>query len=706
MKTKIKNILKPIFYKLPANYRNTIHKGIFYIRHPNHLKVKIKGKLHKGYANNTVNHISNGIDINNNCHLGVVSGDYSLLELFSEKNANKNFFIFPVIDWEFRIQRPQHLAREIAGEGNKVIYFTTTFNFSDKPGFKLLSSPEKNVLICQLNLNSYVNIYKDNLTRDQVVFLLKGLYLIKEKLNIDNSFSIIDLPFWTEPAMALPNNMVIYDCMDHHAGFENNSDVMLIQENILLKKADLVITTAQKLSDIIGEKRDNIIIRNAAEVDYFYKTERKKGSNNRKVIGYYGAIAEWFDIDLLKYAAKKLPDYEFLIIGNITTDLKNVDKLPNVKFTGEVKYSELTSYLKDIDVCLIPFQLIELTLCTNPVKVYEYLAAGKPVVSTAMPEVELMKDYVHIAYDQDDFVSKIKLAVNEINNEDLYQKRQQWALTQDWKSRAKELISKIDTCYEKLYPKVSLIVVTYNNLELTKNCLYSIEKNTYYPNYEVIVVDNCSTDGTPEYLSDNIAKKDNFKVILNKDNLGFAAGNNEGIKVADGEIIVLINNDTFVSPNWLSVLVKTLKNNKDLGLVCPVTNNIGNEAKINISYDDFFDMENKARNYTLDNFDVIYPVDNVAFFCVAIKREVINEAGLICTDYGLGFFEDDDYCARARKFGWKLAVVDGSFVHHHLSASFSKLKSDKHQELMKRNQEIYEKKWGRWIPHTYRNNVI
>lgn len=708
MKENIKKALKPIFYKLPAKYRNNIHKSMFFLRHPHHLKTKIKSKWHNRkniISSQQTAFVNPMIPSDTIPNLGIVSGDYSLLGLFLNKKTEKDFFVFPVIDWEFRIQRPQHLAREIANQNNRVIYFTTTFNISETPGFKLVSSPEKNVLICQLNLNDYVNIYKNNLTREQVIFLLKGLNLLKEKLNIKESFSIIDLPFWTEVATSLTSNMVIYDCMDHHAGFENNSDKMLIQENILLKKADLVITTAQRLSDHIKSKRDNVIIRNAAEVDYFYKTEKKENVSNKKTIGYYGAIAEWFDVDLLKYAANKLPDYKFLIIGNVTVDLKGVDKLSNVKFIGEVKYTELTNYLKDMDICLIPFKLIELTLCTNPVKVYEYLAAGKPVVSTAMPEVELMKSYVHIAQDKEDFVNKIQIALSEVDDDDLREKRQNWALTQDWKSRAIQLIDEINVHYERVYPKVSLVVLTYNNLELTKNCLYSIEKNTNYPNYEVIVVDNASTDDTPIYLKDIISQKDKFKVILNESNVGFAAGNNIGINMATGEFIVVINNDTYVSEDWLYPLVKTLQKNKDIGLVCPVTNNIGNEAKINISYKDFFEMEKKAKNYTIKNFDILYPVENVAFFCVAMKKEMLNEVGLICTDYGLGFFEDDDYCARARKFGWKIAVVDASFVHHHLSASFSKLKSEKHQELMRKNQVIYEKKWGKWQPHTYRDGV-
>ncbi|WP_369075053.1 glycosyltransferase family 2 protein, partial [Vibrio cholerae] len=79
--------------------------------------------------------------------------------------------------------------------------------------------------------------------------------------------------------------------------------------------------------------------------------------------------------------------------------------------------------------------------------------------------------------------------------------------------------------------------------------------------------------------------------------------------------------------------------------------------------------------------------------------------GPISEDYGLGFFEDDDYCKAVEKAGFKIAVVEDSFVHHHLSASFNKLKSSRKQELMNTNKAIFEKKWGPWKPHKYRKGV-
>ncbi|MBJ6889040.1 glycosyltransferase family 2 protein, partial [Vibrio cholerae] len=150
-------------------------------------------------------------------------------------------------------------------------------------------------------------------------------------------------------------------------------------------------------------------------------------------------------------------------------------------------------------------------------------------------------------------------------------------------------------------------------------------------------------------------------------------GNNVGLEKATGDILVVLNNDTYVGPYWLEGLVGALEKNPELGIVGPVTNNIGNEAKINISYGNWVQLNNSAINYIVENRNKLYPVECLAFFCVAIPRSVYESVGPISEDYGLGFFEDDDYCKAVEKAGFKIAVVEDSFVHHHLSASFNKL---------------------------------
>ncbi|EGQ9966927.1 glycosyltransferase [Vibrio cholerae] len=634
-----------------------------------------------------------------------VTGELSYLNEFN--GVNKLIFLLPVIDWDFRVQRPQHLCMQLAKLGNGVIYFSTTFNITNQPGFTILDSPAKNVICCRLNMNENVNIYRDCLNEDQSTFLAKSLLAVSRAFGKAEVYSILNLPFWHSAVKKLPKNTVVYDCMDHHAGFSTNSFEMLKQENTLLKEADLVITTAELLSKNISEARENVIIRNGAEIDYFKATPSEELlEKSRPVVGYYGAIAEWFDTDLVLKTAKLLPQYDFVLIGNVTTDVSCFKNQSNIKLLGEVPYKDLTKYLVSFDVCIIPFIINDLTLCTNPVKVYEYLAAGKPVVATAMPEVVLIEEKVFIASDAEAFSLSIEKAMETKDDAELVTDRKKWAESHDWLERARHLESEMELLTNgNKAAKVSIVVLTFNNLKLTKDCLESIERNTTYVNFEVIIVDNASTDGSIDYLENFCSRRDNYLFISNEKNLGFAKGNNVGLEKATGDILVVLNNDTYVGPYWLEGLVGALEKNPELGIVGPVTNNIGNEAKINISYGNWVQLNNSAINYIVENRNKLYPVECLAFFCVAIPRSVYESVGPISEDYGLGFFEDDDYCKAVEKAGFKIAVVEDSFVHHHLSASFNKLKSSRKQELMNTNKAIFEKKWGPWKPHKYRKGV-
>ncbi|MCX9465673.1 glycosyltransferase [Vibrio cholerae] len=442
-------------------------------------------------------------------------------------------------------------------------------------------------------------------------------------------------------------------------------------------------------------------------MDYFKATPSEELlEKSRPVVGYYGAIAEWFDTDLVLKTAKLLPQYDFVLIGNVTTDVSCFKNQSNIKLLGEVPYKDLTKYLVSFDVCIIPFIINDLTLCTNPVKVYEYLAAGKPVVATAMPEVVLIEEKVFIASDAEAFSLSIEKAMETKDDAELVTDRKKWAESHDWLERARHLESEMELLTNgNKAAKVSIVVLTFNNLKLTKDCLESIERNTTYVNFEVIIVDNASTDGSIDYLENFCSRRDNYLFISNERNLGFAKGNNVGLEKATGDILVVLNNDTYVGPYWLEGLVGALEKNPELGIVGPVTNNIGNEAKINISYGNWVQLNNSAINYIVENRNKLYPVECLAFFCVAIPRSVYESVGPISEDYGLGFFEDDDYCKAVEKAGFKIAVVEDSFVHHHLSASFNKLKSSRKQELMNTNKAIFEKKWGPWKPHKYRKGV-
>ena len=609
-------------------------------------------------------------------------------------------YVFPVIDWNFRIQRPQHIASQFRNDGYKVIYFSTTFHISKNPGY-FLSEIEEGILNVTLFLDENKNIYKDALNQKSIDFLLLSMLKLEKELFINRRISIIDHPFWFDIAYKLSGAFTIYDCMDYHAGFGDDSKYLIELENVAMAKSDLLILSSQDLYERFSKKNKNaILVRNGCEFSYFNTKTQLVHNNTKKQIGYYGAISSWFDADLVIELAKYYSDYDFILIGAMhgCDNVQGLKAMDNITLVGEIPYLELTKYLYSFDVCIMPFKVNELTYATNPVKVYEYLASGKPVVSTLLPEVVMMGNVVYTAKDLKEFIKKIKDAI-ENDSKIKQQARINFSKSNDWQSRYKMIAQKIDEVKINL-PKVSIVIVTYNNLDFTKNCLESMERFNNYENCEVIIVDNLSSDGTREYLTKYEQSRDNIKVILHDENSGFAGGNNIGIKASSGDYVILLNNDTYVTPNWIVNLLKYFNDDK-IAMVGPRTNNIGNESKIDIKYDSLDEMIVKSYDIYYKNVLKQYEMKVLAFFCVAIKREVIDEIGLLDEIYTIGMFEDDDYCKKIKSAGYRLVCADDVFIHHHLGASFDKDPEWK-EKLFKKNKAIFESRYGEWIPHKYR----
>jgi GT2 family glycosyltransferase len=248
-------------------------------------------------------------------------------------------------------------------------------------------------------------------------------------------------------------------------------------------------------------------------------------------------------------------------------------------------------------------------------------------------------------------------------------------------------------------PRASILIVTYNNLELTRLCLASIQRAAGTLPFEIIVVDNASRDGTQEWLRRIEAQKIlPLTVELNGDNRGFAAANNQAARRARGEILVLLNNDCVVTPHWLETLAGHLDRDRSLSLVGPVTNSGGNaEAQLGTHYRDLDAMAAFAEKYTRAHAGVVEDVTMVPLFCAAIRRDEFFAAGGLDEGYGRGLFEDDDLAFALKARGGRVAVARDVFVHHYGGASFGKLPQAEYLRLWWENRRRFEKKWRvRW----------
>jgi GT2 family glycosyltransferase len=256
-------------------------------------------------------------------------------------------------------------------------------------------------------------------------------------------------------------------------------------------------------------------------------------------------------------------------------------------------------------------------------------------------------------------------------------------------------------------PDTSIIVVTYNNLHgATVPCLDSIFRHTGNEDYEVIVVDNNSTDGTPTYLTERARQEPRLRCVLNTANRGFAGGNNDGIRAATGSVLVLLNNDTQVSEGWLAGLHTSLQGDRSIGLVGPVSNAVGNEQKIFTSGVTPAEILAEGAAWVRHSRGDTFETERLGFFCVALRRETADIVGLLDEAFDLGFYEDDDYCLRMLTAGYRLICREDIFVYHRGSSSFGKAPG-KTRELMKKNRRLLERKIGmRYSPRHPRDRQL
>ncbi len=252
-------------------------------------------------------------------------------------------------------------------------------------------------------------------------------------------------------------------------------------------------------------------------------------------------------------------------------------------------------------------------------------------------------------------------------------------------------------------PEASIVVVTRDNLALTRLCLESVLADPGTPLYEVVVVDNGSSDCTRSYLLTLARRAENVRVLLNDANEGFPRACNQGLALATADRLVLLNNDCIVTPGWLQALLEPI-DHPSVALVGPTTNRIGNEAEIPTSYETVGGLLDTAHARDEAHRGQVTALPTPAMFCVAFARSTYELLGPLDESFGLGTLEDDDYAFRARAAGLANVCAEGSFVHHFGEGSFGALvPSGEYGDLIARNRSLFEEKWGTaWSPYERR----
>jgi len=251
-----------------------------------------------------------------------------------------------------------------------------------------------------------------------------------------------------------------------------------------------------------------------------------------------------------------------------------------------------------------------------------------------------------------------------------------------------------DAAIATAFSKISVVVVTWNGREFNRLCLDSLTARTEWPNLEILVVDNGSTDGTRELLEDRARRDPRIRLLLQPENRGFAAAANAGLADAAGDVLVILNNDTVVTRGWAAALARHLASEPDLGLVGPVTNAIANAAQVTVAYANVGEMPTWAARYVREHDGEAFDIPMLALFCAAMPRRTGEEVGPLDERFGIGLFEDADYNRRVRDRGRAIRCARDAFVHHWQMSSFRRMSRDEYLTLYAENKRRYEEKWN------------
>lgn len=608
---------------------------------------------------------------------------------------------FSIIDWEFRWQRPQQLMSQFASHGHRV-FFLSVSRFLPAGSRRYEAIPLRdNVWEIRLALPHTFDVYSGTLGAEVTRWIVDDLQAMRDDFHIGGAIALIQMATWAEAAYGARQSFgwrLVYDCMDEWNTFPGIRPALLDAEKHLVSEVDLLVVSGQRLWEKWSAHNANTVLaRNGADFAHFNNAPANDllADVPRPIVGYFGAIAPWFDLELMLRLARERPSYTFVLLGGVfevsTTDL---EALPNVRLLGQQPYAQMPAYLQHFDACIIPFKVNAVTEATDPVKFYEYISQGKPVVAPQMPELYPYREHLFIASSHTDFIAKVDQAVQE-NDPARSASRIELARQNTWQARLAQI--QVGIC--RAHPRISIAIVSYNSQHDLGACLESLERNTLYPSFEVILVDNASLDNSLELARSYADRYPWLTVIANEHNAGFAGANNQALATASGDYFVLLNPDTVVSNGWLPKLLRHLEA-PTIGLVVAVTNFAGNEAKIDVTYTDLAGMEDFAETYTRQHARKVFDIHSAAMYCVGMRRDTFERVGPLDDQFTIGMFEDDDYSHRTRLAGLRVVCAEDVFVHHVGQASFKQLSPSEYQEVWDRNQRRYEQKWQMaWVAH-------
>ncbi len=503
---------------------------------------------------------------------GIVATKVEEQEALDTRTQDKALVVLSNVLWGSRRQRPQHLYSRLAPRFKKAYYVSCLTHGAPTQVTHL----EGDLHGAMLHTTNGGRV--DKLPQSELGTLRESLgkMLEEDGFTRKDAVVVVDMPYWGRILSKGEYGKLVYNCMDWAAGFHDlvDSDILAWEEQ-LLAAVDTAIFTSKPLADRLGPKVDDFaVIRNACEYHKFALEFTEPNTvigrpvdmprPGKPVVGYYGTIADWFDVGLVMEAAKALiTEVEFVLIGDYTYGgVNELRRLPNVHLLGEKPYDVLLSYLYHFDICIIPFKLNTLTDCTNPVKQYEYMAAGKPVVATNLPELQtaFLPGSVEFCEGGQNMVNIIRYLLQNPASEDSRQRRSVWASGHTWDNRAEEFYKKLlptVTRGPRKGPGLSVIVPILNEEHYLPEYIESVSRFAD----QLVISDGGSTDASLDIIKEYDSRFPGLIRLIhhNQEGVPYTEGWNESIcrnallDAVDCEFVLWLDADEMMADNFRDI---------------------------------------------------------------------------------------------------------------------------------------------------------
>ena len=379
---------------------------------------------------------------------------------------NQNIICISSIDWDFIWQQHQTIMSAFAKNNNRVLFIENTGvrapRISDAP--RLMKRISNWIKSTKGFREEADNLYVFSplilpFPYSRIARLINRFFMIKAiarwakimEFNNPIIWTFLPTPLVLDIADKIPHKALVYYCTDNFAATSKGAAKIVKYEKKVLELSDAVFVMARNMVDYCRSFNKNVTcIPMGVDADQFLKAisdstipeEIKK--TDRPIIGYIGGIRDSVDQPLLEHLAGRFPEYTFMFVGPIQTNISNLEKLRNFIFTGQKAHGELANYIKHFDVCIVPYKKDNYTDNVSLAKLNEYLIMGKPVVTTELKETENFNKenngILYMAKNYEEFAGLIEKAVKQ-DNESLRKKRKEIALNNGWDKKIEEMSS-------------------------------------------------------------------------------------------------------------------------------------------------------------------------------------------------------------------------------------------------------------------------